>query len=195
MGRLIEAALVLIQRTGDLEPKVSEIVREAGLHNQAFYRHFRSKRELLVAVLDQGIALLAGYLEHRMAAAATPVKKVREWTLGVLEQALDEDGAEATRPFVLARGRLAEAFPDEVRASEDQLTRALRDAIAAGVASGDFPSAVPERDAEVLYLLAMGWVQNRLLDAERPTREDAAALASFAMAGLARGRATEREVT
>ena len=62
VARLVEAALSLIRGTGQLEPRVSEIVRAAGLHNQAFYRHFESKHELLVAVLDHGIELLAGYL-------------------------------------------------------------------------------------------------------------------------------------
>ena len=78
---LVEAALALIQRTGVVEPRVSEIVREAGLSNQAFYKHFRSKHELLVAVLDEGVRMLAGYLAHRMAGAASPKEQVREWIL------------------------------------------------------------------------------------------------------------------
>ena len=178
--RLVESALSLIQQTGDLEPRVSQIVKQAGLHNQAFYRHFRSKHELLVAVLDQGIGLLASYLRHRMDGAGTPRDRVREWLRGMLEQALSPVAAEATRPFVLARGRLAEAYPDEVRDSERQLTAPLRAALQAG------SSPDPEGEAEILYLLAMGWVQNRLLDSVLASPEDAAALEAFAMAGLAR---------
>jgi AcrR family transcriptional regulator len=184
--RLVEAALLLIQRDGRLEPRVSEIVKQAGLHNQAFYRHFRSKHELLVAVLDEGIGRLARYLAHRMAQADDPGSRVREWIRGVLEQALSPDGAEATRPFVLARGRLAESYPDEVRESERQLTALVRSAIAEGVEAGDFPAADPDREAETLYLLAMGWVQNRLVDPEPARREDSESLESFALAGLAR---------
>jgi AcrR family transcriptional regulator len=184
--RLVDAALVLIQRSGQLEPRVSEIVEQAGLHNQAFYRHFRSKHELLVAVLDQGIALLAGYLAHRMERAASPVEQVRAWLAGVCEQALSLEAAAATRPFVLARGRLSEAYPEEVRESERQLSSLLRSAIRAGVASGDFPNADADRDSETLYLLAMGWVEHRLTDPQLARREDADALVAFAMAGLSR---------
>jgi AcrR family transcriptional regulator len=184
--RLVEAALLLIQRDGRLEPRVSEIVKQAGLHNQAFYRHFRSKHELLVAVLDEGIGRLARYLAHRMAQAEDPRGRVGEWIRGVLEQALSPDGAEATRPFVLARGRLAESYPDEVRGSERQLTALVRSAIAEGVEAGDFPAADPDREAETLYLLAMGWVQNRLVDPEPARREDAESVEAFALAGLAR---------
>lgn len=191
--RLVEAALVLIQRTGELEPRVSEIVQEAGLHNQAFYRHFRSKHELLVVVLDQGIALLAGYLAHRMDDAVEPAARVREWIRGILEQALSPDAAQATRPFALARGRLAEAYPEEVRESDRQLTALLRSAIEAGVAAGDFPAADPDRDAETLYLLVMGWLQSRLADPRPAQRDDARALEAFAIAGLS--RAPEGEAT
>jgi AcrR family transcriptional regulator len=184
--RLVEAALVLIQRTGDLEPRVSEIVREAGLHNQAFYRHFRSKHELLVAVLDDGIALLAGYLAHRMESARDPKARVRAWIRGLLEQALSADAAAATRPFALARGRLADAYPEEVRESDRQLIALLRNAIEEGVEAGDFPNADPDRDSEYLYLLAMGWLNARLADPRTTAREDARALEGFAMAGLSR---------
>ena len=189
VARLIDAALQLIRETGDLEPKVSEIVRVSGLHNQAFYRHFRSKRELLVAVLDHGIALLAGYVAHRMDAADGPEGRVRAWLAGVLEQARHPAGAEATRPFALARGRLADAFPEEVRESERRLTALVRDAIAEGREAGAFPHADPERDAEMLHLLAMGFVERRLAAPGHPSEEDARALEAFGMAGLARGAA------
>src|SRR5438093_10793479 len=64
--RLVRAAMAVMCRRGTLDPRVSEIVAEAGLSNQAFYRHFRAKDELLLAVLDDGLRQLVTYLEHRM---------------------------------------------------------------------------------------------------------------------------------
>jgi AcrR family transcriptional regulator len=187
--RLVEAAFVLIERTGELEPRVSDIVREAGLSNQAFYRHFPSKHALLVAVLDAGVRMLASYLAHRMAQVESPTAQVREWMRGMLEQALDPAGSAATRPFVLARARLAETVPDEVAASEAQLTALVRDAIRAGVETGELPGADPERDAETLYHQAMGWLQARLAEAKPPERAAAERLVEFALHGLLRGAA------
>ena len=186
VNRLVEAALVLIQRSGRLEPRVSEIVSEAGLHNQAFYRRFRSKRELLVAVLDRGIRILASYLRHRMAGASTAEGEVREWIRGMLEQALAAEGAEATRPFALARGRLAASYPDEVARSEQQLTALLRESIVRGQARGELLAADPDRAPEALYLLAMGWLEGRLRETSSPACEDAVWLEEFAIAGLTR---------
>lgn len=187
--RLLEATFLLIERTGLLEPRVEDIVREAGLSNQAFYRHFASKQALLVAVLDEGVRILAGYLDHRMQAAASPSDRVCEWLRGLLEQGLSPAAARATRPFVLARIRLAEAHPQEVAESERQLTELARDALRAARAAGELPSADPEDDAEMLYQLAMGWLQARLVDGRPPDRRDAERLVDFARHGLLRGAA------
>jgi AcrR family transcriptional regulator len=187
--RLVEAAFALIEKTGDLEPRVSDIVREAGLSNQAFYRHFPTKHALLVAVLDAGVRMLASYLAHRMAQVPGGAAQVREWMRGMLAQALDPTAAAATRPFALARTRLAEAYPAEVAASEAQLTALVRDAIRAGVESGELPHADPERDAETLYHQAMGWLQARLSEPSTPDRAAAERLVEFALHGLLRGAA------
>jgi AcrR family transcriptional regulator len=183
VSRLVAASLELIRESGALEPRVSEIVARAGLSNQAFYRHFRSKDELLLAVLEEGVAILEGYLANRMEQAQGAEARVRAWLAGMLEQALDTEAAAATRPFALSRARLAELFPAEVEAAESRLTAMLRDALR------DAAGADPERDAETLYDLAMGWMQRRLAQPGRARREDAEALTAFALHGLRRGAA------
>lgn len=189
IARLIQAAFTVIERTGVLDPKVSAILAEAGLSNQAFYRHFRGKHELLVAVLDDGVRKLADYLAHRMAEPMTqgdPAAAVRAWVRGLAAQAQVPTGASATRPFVLARGRLAERFPVEVGASESQLTAPLREALAAARKAGVMPAVDPELEAESLYHLIMGWVQARLVEQRIPEMHEVDRLEAFVMAGLQR---------
>jgi AcrR family transcriptional regulator len=182
--RLVQAALALIRERGELEPPVAAIVKRARLSNQAFYRHFRGKHELLVAVLDHGIGLLEDYLRARMVAAASPRERVRAWLRGLLAQALDARGAEATRPFALARSQLARHYPAEVAASERRLTALLREAIAEAKRAGELPGANPDADAEALYHLAMGWLEARLTEDPPAGRAQARRLEAFAMAGL-----------
>lgn len=182
--RLVEATFQLIRESGEVEPRVSEIVRVAGLSNQAFYRHFRSKHELLVAVLDSGIEQLASYLTHRMAAAPDPVAATREWMRGMAEQALNPEAAAATRPFALARGRLAESHPEEVAQTERRLTEPLRRAIQEASRMGLLEAGDPGARAEALYHLAMGWMQARLLEPDGRHRQSAEQLENFALAGL-----------
>lgn len=187
--RLVESSFRIIRESGELEPRVSEIVRAAGLSNQAFYRHFRSKDELLLAVLDDGVRQLEDYLRHRMERSDDPVGRIRACIDGFCKQALDRAAAASTRPFALSRTRLAELFPDEVAQSEAQLTGLLRSAIEAAVASGDLPRADPERDAQTVYNLAMGWMQRKLAQPgdNNADRADADHLIDFAMRGLRGG--------
>jgi AcrR family transcriptional regulator len=176
--RLLDAGFAVMQRTGRVDPKVSDIVREAGLSNQAFYRHFRGKDELLVAVLDDGLRRLVDYLEHVMAKASTPVDKVRAWVRGILAQATDAHAAESTRPFVVNSLRLRDQFREEVRESDERLKAPLRAALA------QLPGADVDRDAEAVYQLAMGRMNAYLLDRARPSRRDVEHLVEFAVRGL-----------
>jgi len=175
--RLIDAGYAVMRRTASLEPRVSDIVREAGLSNQAFYRHFTGKDELLVAILDDGQRQLVTYLEHRMAGAATGEARVRAWIKGVLEQARNETAAENTRPFAINSARLADRFPDEVARSRELLVRPLREAVAD--VGGD-----PQRDADAVYHLVIGCMNDALVARRTPSREDVEHLEQFVLGGL-----------
>jgi AcrR family transcriptional regulator len=176
--RLLDAALCVMRRTDSVSPRVSEIVGEAGLSNQAFYRHFASKDELLVAVLDDGLHQLVDYLGHVMAKATTPIDRVRRWVEGILAQAVDAQAASSTRPFVVNSLRLRDQFPDEVLRSDERLKAPLRAAVA------EVTGADVERDTEAIYQLAMGRLHGYLLQRERPSRRDVEHLVEFAVRGL-----------
>ncbi len=184
--RLLRAGSQLMRETGTVDPRVSDIVRRAGLSNQAFYRHFRAKDELLLAILEEGTRELRGYLEHRMARGTSPLEQIRQWIQGVLAQALVPEAAEATRPFAINRARLVERLPEGGVASADALKAPLRAALARAAAEGELPGAEPEADAEALYQLAMGWMQDQLVLRARPRPEAARHLVEFALRGLRR---------
>jgi AcrR family transcriptional regulator len=170
-----------------VDPRVSEIVREAGLSNQAFYRHFKGKDELLLAILDDGNRTLLSYLDHRMASATTATARVRAWVEGVVTQATNPQGAYATRPFASHHGRLAERFPAEIAKLAALLSEPLLAALRDARDEGELPGIDPERDAEAIYQLAVGWLQRKLVTDTEPTAEDAAHIATFAMNALCRG--------
>ena len=176
--RLLDAAFTVMRRTGSVSPRVSEIVNEAGLSNQAFYRHFASKDELLIAVLDDGLQQLVDYLEHVMDKAETPIDRVRRWVEGILAQARDAQAASSTRPFVVNSLRLRDQFRDEVQRSDERLKAPLRAAVA------ELPGADADRDTEAVYQLAMGRMHSYLIQGERPARRDVEHLVEFVVKGL-----------
>ena len=93
--RLIRAGIEEIREKGNVAPRVADVVRRARLSNKAFYRHFKSKEELLLAVLEEGMQQRVADFEKRMAAASTARGRVEAWIEGMLVQATDPEEARA----------------------------------------------------------------------------------------------------
>lgn len=179
VSRLVEATYAVISRTGRLDPTVRDILREAGLSTQAFYRHFSSKDELLVVLLEDGRRQLTQYLAHRMSRASTPADKIRAWVEGVLAQAVDPEAAVRTRPFVIHVERLAEAFPEQQQASVAALIAPLRDAIrqACGPADAD--------DCAVnVYRLVFGALADFIRQRAAPSADQIGSIVGFSLRGV-----------
>jgi AcrR family transcriptional regulator len=77
-GRILETAYNLFSRFGVQAVGVDRIVAEAGVAKTTLYRHFRSKDELVVAVLDLREQLWTiDWLEHEVERRArTPRKRL-----------------------------------------------------------------------------------------------------------------------
>ena len=129
MARIVESTFAIIERTGTLDPSMREILAEAGLSTQTFYRYFTSKDELMLALLDEGRRRLLASLQRRMQRSTVPTEQVRAWIQGVLAQASNTTAASRTRPWVMSEQRLSELFPDEQRTSVDLLIGLLDEPI------------------------------------------------------------------
>jgi AcrR family transcriptional regulator len=177
--RLLEAAFTVLQRSEDFEPQVREIVREAGLSNAAFYRHFPSRDALLLAVLADGRRQLVEYLSHRMETARDAASQVTRFIEGVLAQAQDPKAADATRPFAVNGSRLAARFPTEVAASRDDLLDLLRAPIHA--LGGD------DQAVELVHDLVIARMNDALVARRTPSKREVSAIAAFCLAGVRNG--------
>ena len=174
--RFIDAAYAVMRATGDIDPRVGDVVRTAGLSNQAFYRHFKSKDALLLAVLTDGQQRLLATLQTRMARVEPGAAQVAAWIEGVMAQARNLEAAENTRPFAINGARIADRFPDEWSASRERLMAPLRAAVAD--AGGD-----PDRDADAIYHVTFGEMEDALKRRVHPSREDVEHLVEFAKKG------------
>ncbi len=185
--RVLETTYDLIERTGNVDPSLREILAAANLSTQAFYRYFQSKDELFLLLLDDGRRRLVGSLERRMQWATTPGARVRAWIEGVLAQASDTRAAGRTKPFVTDQDRLAEAFPREQQASVDLLVDLLAGAIVAlhGTASA-------RDDAVVVYRAVFATLRDHLIHGTRPTAAETDHLVRFCLDGIG-GTRTEGE--
>jgi AcrR family transcriptional regulator len=174
--RLIDAAFVVMRRSGSIDPPVRAIVQEADLSNQAFYRHFPSKDALLLAVLADGQHQLVEHLERRMADTSDPAEQVQRWIVGVMAQARDRDAAEATRPFACNGVRLADLFPADLAASRAELVASLAPSVR--MLGGS------DEDAELIQELAFARMNDAIAHRRVPSRAEVQRLVDFCLAGI-----------
>ena len=182
--RLIEATYRVIERAGSVGPKIREILAEAGVSTQVFYRHFPSKDELMLVLLDDGRRRLAADLEHRMHEAGDPLGQVRAWIEGTLAQAGDPRAAARTRPLARSLGHLQEQYPDEHRASVEVLVALLRRAVEQAVEAGLATSSSPAQDATLVHLMTQGLLDRHLRELTTPSEAEVGLAAAFALRGI-----------
>jgi len=177
--RLINAAFVVMRREGTIDPGVRAVVQEAGLSNQAFYRHFASKDALLLAVLADGQRQLVAHLASRVATTDEPKQQIMRWITGVLAQARDRDAAEATRPFACNSARLADLFPADLAASRAELLTSLAPAVRA--LGGN------DAGAELIRDLALARMNDAIALGRVPSRAEVQHLVDFCLGGITGG--------
>ena len=163
--RLLDAGLAVMRRCGTASrPRVADIVAEAGLSNDAFYRHFKSKEALVAAIIEDGSTRLVSYLAHQIEKAATPRDKVRRWVEGVMAQAADPDVAASTLA-VLWNGA---TVGGNLETSRPSTTAPLAKLLEAPF--GELGSSDPEADAVLAAHAVVGMLSDFLWAEERPTR-------------------------
>jgi AcrR family transcriptional regulator len=190
MTELVDAAFAVIAESESLDPPVRDIIAAAGSSTQVFYRHFRSKDELMLIVHDEGVRMLAAYLEHRMSRESDPLGRIREWIEGVLRQAEDPGSSRRTRPFAVGSSQLLSRFPEEQRQQEAVLVGMLETEIAAAAANGRCASPDPGRDALVIHEYTFGLLRRHFVQRTAPTAETRDHLLDYTMRALRAGPAT-----
>jgi AcrR family transcriptional regulator len=181
---LVDATFEVIAATGSLDPPIRDIFDAAQLGRQVFYRHFRSKDELLLIVLDESRHIVASYLAKRIAKVEGADARLRAWIDGVLRQAQDPEAARRTRPFALTGRRLEAQFPEQYARSQLVLTQLLTDVIRDGIDEGVFASRDPEQDAQIIYDAVFMRQNRHLLLRTVPSRQAVDDLHGFALRAL-----------
>lgn len=172
--RILAAAVTVLERVAPEEPRVSDIVAEAGSSNKAFYRYFAGKDELYQAVMERGVAIVVSYLRHQLAKEADPAGKVARWIRGTVAQVSD--------PHLLSMSRAASTHLTVTGVSDDEVLRPLRDLLTepvAGLGRDD-----PRRDADVVFTCTLATMRRYLGGAGQPKRADVDHLVAFCLRGL-----------
>lgn len=172
--RILAAAVRVMERVAPEPPRVSDIVAEAGSSNKAFYRYFAGKDELILAVMERGIAIVVSYLQHQMAKENRPEDRVARWIEGTLAQVAD--------PHLISMSRAVAGQLSNWLAADREMMRPLRDLLTAPVTA--LGSTDIERDVEAVYGGTVAMMRRYVGSADRPGPEDIEHLVKFCLLGL-----------
>ena len=148
---IVAAAWDLVER-GDHDFTVKQVTERANVALQTFYRHFGSKDELLLAMLEESISQGArGFITE--SAQYAPVERLHRLVTTPLLLTYDEDGQRINRWRARERQRLLEVFPDAVEAVFEPYRAALVEAIVAVRDAGEASCEDPELTGTVVMHL------------------------------------------
>jgi len=182
--RILAAAVRVMERVAPEPPRVSDIVSDivaqAGSSNKAFYRYFAGKDDVILAVMERGVAIVVSYLQHQMDKEATPAGKVRRWIEGALAQVAD--------PHLISMSRAAAGQISATanwRAADDEIMSPMRDLLTAPIAA--LGSTDVRRDADTVFRCTVATMRRHLDSTDRPSPADIDHLVRFCLRGLGAG--------
>jgi AcrR family transcriptional regulator len=166
-----------MERVAPEPPRVSDIVVEARSSNKAFYRYFAGKDDLILAVMERGVAIVVSYLEHQMAKESNAHDKIARWIEGTL--------AQVAQPELISKSRAAAGQMSagaNWRAADQEMMHPLRDLLIEPIAM--LGSADVERDVDAVFCCTAATLRRYMGSAERPGPEDIAHVVRFCLNGL-----------
>jgi AcrR family transcriptional regulator len=160
------------------EPKVADIVAEAGTSNQTFYRYFAGKSDLMAAVQERGIVRVRSYLARRMDRHESPGDQVAAWVEGLMAQVTSP--ATARQSVAVAQ----ELQRDGATAGEVSLLDMLGALLVPVLVRAG--NADPALDARALQDVVLGVVRRHALSGTVPSAQERTHLLDFCLGVVGR---------
>lgn len=189
-ARSVEQAAVIVEAAhrlilaGNERFTTQELVKEAGVALQTFYRYFDGKDELLLAVIEDLIASACEVFEKRALEFPDPVARLRSVVDAVaMSMASEDEGGPASRFIASEHARLVKIYPDELALATRPYSDLLALHIREGCEAGLLHSPDPERDAWLMAELIRS-VHNQLRFVTLPDPSVADDLWRFCLSAL-----------
>jgi TetR/AcrR family transcriptional regulator len=135
---------------------IHEVVREAGVALQTFYRYFGSKDKLLVALIADHIREHCERLRAKSAGIDDPVERLRLHIRTTLSPLRTDAEVARARFIATEHWRLHQLLPEQLAAATQPFTDLIRSELDSGAARGILRPRHPPLDAWLITRTVMG---------------------------------------
>ena len=165
---------------------IVELSAEAGIALQTFYRYFRGKDHLLVALIADQICAHTDRLRVSLAETPDPVERLRECIRATVAPAHSSERARA-RLVAAEHWRLHAIIPEELAAATKPFVDLIAEQLQAGCESGQLRPRDVEQDAWLVTRTVMSTVHHYVFTPEAPGEDVSEALCEFCVTAVGVG--------
>jgi AcrR family transcriptional regulator len=181
---LIDAAAVVLERSGGDDITVQEVADEAGQSLRTLYQYFASKDDLLLAVFEEAMRTYALLIERAISDLTDPLERLAGAMIAAARMP-ERSGSGLDRGLVRLRLKLSEVDPDLVGRAPSVLTAFVGDLVRAAADAGQLEVADPEAATFMLLSLNASFITAATIGNDAGVRSpDVAGIASFCLRGL-----------
>ncbi len=167
---MLDAGRRLIAAKGS-DFTTQDLIQEAGVALQTFYRYFGGKDQLLLALIGDLIHEHCAALGASAQGITDPVARLEIYVRATLAPLLTTDQLAAARFVTSEHWRLHETYPREVWAATQPITDLLCIELEGGVAAGTLAPGNSERDAWLMTKTIIGAYHHLAFQPDDPALE------------------------
>ena len=158
--KILNTATQLFIQKGSEKTSMQDIAQTAGISKGAIYHHFKSKDEIVFAVIRSRQELMEEEMKQWL--KATENLTGREQLQTILKSNLESQTARATGEYEKDAGFILTMMRDNLRIGAPLVS----DIIKKGMADGSLQTQCPDQAAEVFLLLVNFWMHGTVFESE-----------------------------
>lgn len=181
---ILVAASTSLRENGVRGLNIAAVLERTNLSTRAFYRHFNSMDDLVVAVFQEAARVERRRLQRRMAGAPTPIDAVAAWIDGRLDLAFDAKIGSDLRRLSLEAQFQTSASPALVEPAYAEMLKPLADALRRGLQDEVFHPIDPATEARFIHGVVWAGINQQWTTGESDREDLRRRILGFCLRGL-----------
>ncbi|MGZ8802252.1 MAG: TetR/AcrR family transcriptional regulator [Mycobacterium sp.] len=180
--RILDAAYRCLSEPHDGPIPMSAVLRTAGVSTRAFYRHFGSKDELFLALLQQECDAVAARVDRiAKEAVGTPANQLAAWIGEMFEVMIEPRQRMHLMVIDSDEVRMAKGYRQTRERARAERERSLVKVLCRGRADGSFRLTDPDYDAAAISSVVSRVMANETPDDLQRLKQAQARVLDFAL--------------